>query len=454
MSVLTLHQPHELRAFVGVHRTSGLLVEGAVHGLRAHDLRSRGHQRRQTRGQTHRRNQLHGARQDILGLELLELGDHVRIHAAGNLGLLHQFVGCREAEVSLDLAAGVDRRGLIVGLSGLDRLVEQRVDLGGQRVGERIEGLGFGFLRAEYRLVEFLADLAQQGVDLGDGLHVHTGIDAELLAEDVHQLDGRGARTFGEIPAVGIDDIDAGDDRRKYRCKAVAGRTVGMEIDRNVDVLLEQLDQRSDAARRNQTRHVLDRNHVGAQRGHLLGLVEEIGVGEDLLMAFFAHELGEETGFGIFRIDRIANRAVGDAAVLLDVLDRRFDVVHVVQGVENTHDAQPALDRVAAEAVDHVVGIGSVAEQVAAARQGREFRHIADGLVNGLQTRPRILIEIAHHRVGHGTAPDLHRIEICIFVVRQAAVYLRLRHARRERGLLSVAQRKVSDFEISRHCDI
>ena len=82
------------------------------------------------------------------------------------------------------------------------------------------------------------------------------------------------------------------------------------------------------------------------------------------------------------------------------------------------------LDRVAAEAVDHVVGIGSVAEQVAAARQGREFRHIADGLVNGLQTRPRILIEIAHHRVGHGTAPDLHRIEICIFVVRQAAVYL------------------------------
>ena len=107
-----------------------------------------------------------------------------------------------------------------------------------------------------------------------------------------------------------------------------------MEIDRNVDVLLEQLDQRGDAARRNQTRHVLDRNHVGAQRGHLLGLVEEIGVGEDLLVALPAHELGEETGFGVFRIDRIANRAVGDAAVLLDVLDRRFDVVHVVQGVD------------------------------------------------------------------------------------------------------------------------
>ena len=43
--------------------------------------------------------------------------------------------------------------------------------------------------------------LAQLGIDLGHGLHVHTGINAELLAEDVYQLDGRGTRAFGEIPA-------------------------------------------------------------------------------------------------------------------------------------------------------------------------------------------------------------------------------------------------------------
>ena len=454
MSVLALDQADELRALVGVHRTPGLLVEGAVDGLRTDDLRGRGHQRRQACGQAHRGDQLHGARQDVLGLELLELGDHVRVHAAGYLGLLHQFVGSRETEIGLDLAAGVDRAVLIVGLGGRDGLVEQSVDLGGQLVSQRVECLGFGFVRTEHRLVELLADLAQLGVDLGHGLHVHAGVDTQFAAEHVDQLDGRGTRAFGEIPAVGIDDVDAGHDGREHRSQAVAGGTVGMEIDRNRDVLLEQLDQRGDTARRDQARHVLDGNHVGAQCGHLFGLVEEIGIREDGLRLFPAHQALHEGGFGIFRVDRITYGAVGDAAVLLDVFDRRFHVVHVVQGIEDTHDAQPAFDRVAAEAVDHVVGVRRVAEQVTAARKRRELRHLAHSLVDRLQARPRVLVEITHHRVGYGTAPDLHRIEICILVEGQATVYLCLRHARRERGLLSVAQRKVSDFEISRHCDI
>lgn len=72
--------------------------------------------------------------------------------------------------------------------------------LGGQRVD--VEGLGSGFSVPNTDWLNSLRTRAQLGVDLGDGLHVHTGIDAELLAEDVHQLDGRGARAFGEIPAV------------------------------------------------------------------------------------------------------------------------------------------------------------------------------------------------------------------------------------------------------------
>ena len=126
-------------------------------------------------------------------------------------------------------------------------------------------------------------------------------------------------------------------------------------------------------------------------------------------------------------------------------------VVDVVQGVEDPHDAQTAPDRVAAEAVDDFVRIGRVAEQVAAARKGREFRDIAHCLVDGFEARPRILVEITHHRVGDGAAPHLHRIEIGIFVERQAAVDLLLVHTRREGRLLAVTQRKVSDFEISRH---
>ena len=314
--------------------------------------------------------------------------------------------------------------------------------------------LALGFLDAEDRLVQLLADVPQLGVDLGHGLHVHARFDAQLLAENMDQLDGRGARAFGEVPAVGVHDVDPGDDGRKHRSQSVARRAVGMEIDGNRKVLLQQAHQRGDAARRNQPRHVLDGDHVGAQCGHLFGLVEEIGIREDGLRLFLAHQALHEGGFGIFRVDRITYGAVGDAAVLPDVFDRRFHVVHVVQGIEDTHDAQPAFDRVAAEAVDHVVGVRRVAEQVTAARKRRELRHLAHSLVDRLQARPRVLVEITHHRVGYGTAPDLHRIEICILVEGQATVYLCLRHARRERGLLSVAQRKVSDFEISRHCDI
>ncbi len=63
-----------------------------------------------------------------------------------------------ESEVGFDLAACVDRRGLIVGLCGADRFVEQCVDLGGQFVGQRVERLRLGLLGAEYRLVQLLAD--------------------------------------------------------------------------------------------------------------------------------------------------------------------------------------------------------------------------------------------------------------------------------------------------------
>ena len=157
------------------------LVEGAVHGLRADDLRRRGHQRGQTGGQTHRRNQFHGTRQNLLGLESLELGHHVRIHAARNLGLLHQLVGSGESEVGLDLAAEVDRSGLVVALRGLDGLVEQGLDLGGELVRKRIEGLRLGPVPN----TDWFSSCESHARNFATAFHV----DAQLLAEAMDQLD-------------------------------------------------------------------------------------------------------------------------------------------------------------------------------------------------------------------------------------------------------------------------
>ena len=227
---------------------------------------------------------------------------------------------------------------------------------------------------------------------------------------------------------------------------------MGVEIDGDVEVLLEQLHERAHALGRNQTRHVLDRDHVGAQGRHLPGLVEEVGVGEHGPGLLAAHQACEESRLGVFRIDGVAHGAVGDAAVLFHVFDRGLDVVHVVQGVEDAHDAQAAADGVAAETVDDLVRVGRVAEEIAAAREGCQFRHVAHGLADGFEAGPRVLVQIAHHRVGHGAAPHLHRIEARILVVGQAAVDLLLRHARGERRLLAVAERQVSDLKISCHC--
>ena len=250
--------------------------------------------------------------------------------------------------------------------------------------------------------------------------------------QNTYELQGRSARTLGEIPAVGVHDIGAGHDGRQHRSQPVTRRTVGMEIDRNRKFLLQQPDQRSDPTRRNQARHVLDRNHIGAERSHLFGLIDKIGVGEDGLRLLPAHQAGQEPGFGIFGVDRIAHGAIGDAAVLLHVFDRRFHIVHVVQRIEDTHDAQTALDGVAAEPVDDLIGIGGVSEEVAAARKRRQLRDLAHRLADRLETSPGILVQIAHHRIGHGAAPNLHCIKIRILIIRQTAIDLRLAHSRRE----------------------
>ena len=313
----------------------------------------------------------------------------------------------------------------------------------GQLVGQRVERIGEN-LHGVHR-VELLADGIKLLVDLGDRLHVDVELNAHLLTENPDQFDGRSRRTAREIPYIRIDDIGSCLDSGHDGSQAVARRAVGMEVDRNRQVLLEQLDQTRHALGRNQPAHVFDRDHVGAEGGHLLGLAQEILVGEYGLGQPFALEHGfEALHTAEMRIDRIADGAVGDAAVLLDVFDRRFDVVHVVQRVEDAHDAEPRLDRIAAESLDDLVGIGSVAEQVAASRKGRQLRHVAHHGVNLLEAVPRIFVQVAHHRVGYGAAPHFHCVEIGVLIERQYTVDLLLFHPRGERRLLSVAERQVS----------
>ena len=450
-AVFALDEIYELVVLRRVHRTTSLFVEGAVYSLCADDLRSRGYERRQTCGQTDGRNQLHCARENVLGFELLQLSDHVGVHAARNLGFLHEFVRSRESEVCLYLLARVEQGGEIVVLCSLDCAVQFGFYLCRNSVGERIERFRSRFVRAEYRNIEFRTDVFQLLVDFGDGFHVHADVYAEFLAEEVYQLQCGSGGTSAEPPAVGVHHVRSGDDCRIYRCQTVTRRTVRVEIDRDVHGFLQLLDKSADALRRNKSRHILDCYHVGSQCGYLLRLVHEIFVGEYRSRILLAFQTVEQTEFRVFRVYRVADCAVGDTAVLLHVFDCGFHVVHVVQTVENTHDSESALDGVAAETLDDFIGVRSVAEEVASARKCGEFRNVADCLLDAFQTIPRIFVEIAHHRIRHCTAPNFHCEEVSILVVRQTTFDLCLRHSGGERRLLSVTKSQISDFKFFCH---
>jgi len=410
LAVGALDQVDELGGFRGVERLAVGLVDDAVDRLHAHDLAGGGDQGRHAGVEAHAR---HGAQHlvlQVLQLGLLQLGQHVGVHAARDLRHAHDVVGRREVEVPLDGLGGLQQLGDALALRRRDGAVEQGVDLRGQLVPGDVEGQRQQLVLVELR--QLAADLQQLAVDGRDRLAVDAGVEAELVGEDLHQLEGRRRRAAGKIQDDGVDDVDAVDHGHQHRRQAEARGAMGVHVDGDAHVLLQGADQPPRRRRVDEPGHVLDGDHVGAQAGQLLGLGDEIADVEDLQGQRPAAQQGPDAvAHGEARVDGVADGAVGDAAVALDVADGRLHVVDVVQGVEDAHDVDARAHGIAAEALDNRVGVGVVAEQVASARQGGELGHRADGGLDLLQALPGVLVEEAHHRVGDGAAPDLHGVK-------------------------------------------
>ena len=92
---------------------------------------------------------------------------------------------------------------------------------------------------------------------------------------------------------------------------------------------------------------------------------------------------------GKLRINSEADGTIGNAPVLFDVSDRRFHIIHIVEGIKNTHDADPRFHCEAVESFDHLLGIRIIAEQVASTRKSREERDITDRFLDLFKTFPR-----------------------------------------------------------------
>ncbi len=214
--------------------------------------------------------------------------------------------------------------------------------------------------------------------DLADSLHVNVDLNAELLGEEVDELDCRSSRTSAEPPYVGVEDVHAVDDRHNSRSQTVARSTVSVEVDGNFDICFELRDDRSGAQRINQTGHILESDDLRAESFHLTSFFNEVFVCEDLFgfCGFLAEETAEEAdlfGFGL-GIDGVAYSAVGDTAEFVDQTDRFLDIVNIVERVEDTHHVKTVFDSFLVETFENVVGVGNVAEEVTAARESREQR--------------------------------------------------------------------------------
>ena len=437
-TILTLNEVYELGGGGSIFVFAFLECDSAANSLRTNNLAGGGYQRRQTGIQTYRGDELHCGLEQVLALESLELCYHIGVHTAGDLGFLYELIGFGEAEVVLNLVASIHKSLLVNCVGSFHCAVELCLDIGGYGVGEGVEGVG-ELLHCVVGL-KLLADTEQLGVDFGHSLHIHFQFHIHLLAEEVNELDSGGCGATCEVPDVGIDDVHTCCDSCHNRCQTVAGGAVGVEVYGNRNVGLDSFDEVVDSLGRNQTTHILDGDHICAESCELFSFAYEVVVGEYGLGILLTFEFVEEGELGIFGVYGVADSAVGDAAIFFDIFDGRLHVVHVVESVEDTHNAETAFDSVAREAFDYVVAVGCVAEEVTTARECGEVRNVADSFFDALETIPRVLTEETHYGVGHCAAPNLHCIEGCIFVEGEYALYLILVQTGSECGLLTVTK--------------
>ena len=110
---------------------------------------------------------------------------------------------------------------------------------------------------------------------------------------------------------------------------------------------------------------------------------------------------------GVDRADRVANGALRVLAGLLDGSHGVRHVAGIIHGVEDTEHVHAVLSGLVDEAIDDLVVVVAVTQQVLATQQHLETA-VGHQLAERAQTLPRILVEEADTRVIRGTTPTLH----------------------------------------------
>ena len=169
-----------------------------------------------------------------------------------------------------------------------------------------------------------------------------------------------------------------------------------------------------------------------------------------------ASEIHEVTGHLDIALDRVqlahgvAESALGMRPFTLDRSDGALDVAHVVEGVERAEDVHAVLDGLADEAVDDVVLVVAVAEEVLPAQEHLPLG-VGQQAAESAQPLPRVFVEEADTGVERRTAPALHAPVPGLVDVLADRDHIFQGHPGGEQALVGIAQGELRDVDLLAH---
>ncbi len=357
------------------------------------------------------------------------LRDHHQRHVADHLGRRRDLDDVAEHPVHLGIGVGhlvpavlepeAAGLGLEVGELPAGHLVQ--VDLRGGGPGAGLEG----------RIL--VADPFPVVRDVADRVDVEAGVAFGVPQRLDDRADRRLRGAAGHRVHGGVDRVHPGLGRSEDRGPGDAAGVVGVEVDRQPDLLLQRPDEHAGGGGLEQPGHVLQPEDMRA------GVAQRLA-GLDIVAQVVFRPVGVEDVAGV------ADRRLEDLAALAHRVHGDMHVLDPVEAVEHPEHVHPRARRLGDEALDHVVGVVGVADPVRRPQQHlrQDVRH---RLADVAQPLPRAFLQEAIGHVEGGPAPALDREQPRQVrgIGRRHPDHVDRAHPRRQQRLVGVAHGGVGD---------
>ena len=271
---------------------------------------------------------------------------------------------------------------------------------------------------------------------VADRLEVQPGVTFGVRKRRDDCRQWRLTRRAGQGCRRAVDGVCPRIDGREVRRQLPARGVVGVDVDRQIELASQRTNQLVGRRCTQQTRHVLDGQHMRACVDDLLRQAQVVVERVELLV-------------GVREVARVAHRDLGDRAIRLEHgVDCGSHLFDVVERVEDSEDVDAHVRRLGDECRRHLLRVRRVAHGVGTAKQHLQT-DVGDLLAQLRQPIPRIFLQEPQRDVVGGTAPTLdgqqlrgRRRDIRCDGEHSASSY-----ARREQRLMGVAERRIGDTD-------